>query len=89
MRKLPDIPRCEIKLPSRLWKIRYFPRRSIEEMISPGSSNAKSWDIGHLSFGCRIIIFNTLIPTKCGSMPLHVVSTSGNSGKCVPSRCIK
>src|SRR5579883_128399 len=73
------MPRCHSRVPRVSSISRYLARR-------PTSSTARPAGMGQRSRGSWTLRATTVRPTKCGSMPRRVVSTSGSSGKLLDLR---
>ncbi len=79
-RRLPDIPKWMIRVPIRVRRSRYLPRRLTSVNRCPGSTVFRVSGTGQRNCGCRITMVLMTSLRICGSIPRLVVSTSGSSG---------
>ena len=88
-RRLPDMPRWMISVPSTPALPqsinRYLARRRTATIRQPGSNSLNSRGISWRNFGARIVTPTIGSPTSSGATPRRQTSTSGNSGIACPS----
>src|SRR5688572_13408090 len=80
MRRLPDMPRCRIRVPASVSTSRYFARRRTPRMRAPASFAGSARGTRQRRRHSRTLSASMRRPTSQGSMPRRVVSTSGSSG---------
>src|SRR5476651_50216 len=87
-RRLPDMPKWLIKVPTSALINRYLARRSTNTMRCPDRRTSRSSGIGQRNRRSRTITRLTRWPSRWGAIPRRVVSTSGNSGMKAPGQAI-
>src|SRR5471032_1769488 len=87
-RRLPDMPKWLIKVPTSALINRYLARRSTLTMRCPDRRTSRSSGIGQRNRRSRTITRLTRWPSRWGAIPRRVVSTSGNSGMTAPGQAI-
>src|SRR5262245_3321722 len=80
IRKLPDMPRCRIRVPFPQSNRRYFARRATARIRLPRRIAPRLRGTGHLRPRWRTTTPVIVRRRRCGSSPRRVISTSGSSG---------